>query len=294
MRGDERGTRVAGQRWTGALRAGAASLLMAGTMWGQDGWFARYQARVLATQVNQPGWATPLVTASPRIEQGFRTDYTRQSLAGGRTSWNYGGAKGLQLVPLPRVELRLSPPPFLTHSNPKVEDGFGDVAFRAKYRLYGSNEQHHNALVTVDLGSTVPTGKSGNGSCCATLAPVLELGKGFGRFAVTTSGGGVLPVTNGKGLGRQIAWNTAAEYTPTRFLWVDFEVNSTFYKGGRNDGKEQTFATPGVIVSRLPLIRRKGGGKDVLALTLGFGEQIALTHFNTYNHAPIATARLRF
>ena len=28
--------------------------------------------------------------------------------------------------------------------------------------------------------------------------------------------------------------------------------------------------------------------------TFGAGEQIALTHFNTYNHSPIFTTRLRF
>jgi hypothetical protein len=31
-----------------------------------------------------------------------------------------------------------------------------------------------------------------------------------------------------------------------------------------------------------------------LTLTLGAGEQIALTHFNTYNHSPIFSVRLRF
>lgn len=276
------------------LCAAALVLLGAGTARAQDGWFARYQARVAAAQVNQPRWATPLVTVSPRIEQGFRTDFTRQSLASGRTSWNYGGAKGLQFIPLPRVEIRLSPPPFFTHSSPKVEDGFGDVAFRAKYRMYGSNEEHHNAITTFDFAASVPTGKSGNGSCCAVLTPALEVGKGFGGLAVTTSIGGTLPVTNAKGLGRQIAWNTAAEYRATRFVWVDVEVNATYFRGGRNDGKEQTFMTPGVIVSRLPLIHRQGARGDVLAITLGLGEQIALTHWNTYNHAPIATARLRF
>ena len=82
--------------------------------------------------------------------------------------------------------------------------------------------------------------------------------------------------------------------TWTQLLWFETEFNSTFYKGGSNDGKQQTFTTPGVIVSRIPLIRGSTGARDVLALTLGAGEQIALTHFNTYNHSPIFTGRLRF
>jgi hypothetical protein len=32
------------------------------------------------------------------------------------------------------------------------EDGFGDVAFRMKFRVYGSSEDHRNAIVTALLG----------------------------------------------------------------------------------------------------------------------------------------------
>jgi hypothetical protein len=257
----------------------------------QGGWMRGYEARLAAAQVNQPHWATPLVTVAPRLEEGFRTDFVRESLAGGRQSWNYGNTKGLQ-VPFWRIELRFSPPPFITHTNPLVEDGFGDVAFRLKYRIYGSSEPHRNAIVTAYMAASVPTGKNGNGSCCAILTPTLEAGKGFGKAAFTISLGGSLPVTNAAKLGRQIVWNNAAQYHVARLLWMQTEINSTFYLGGSNDGKQQTFATPGAIVSRIPLTR--GGVAVPLALSLGAGEQIALTHFNTYNHSPIFTARLRF
>lgn len=257
----------------------------------QDGWFARYEARLQTTLTEQPHWATPLVTTNPRVEEDIRADFVRQSLAGGQQSWNYGNTKGLQIVPLHWLELRFSPPPFITHTNPKVEDGFGDVAFRAKMRLYGSNEDHRNAIVTALLGATVPTGKSGNGSCCATLSPTLEAGKGFGKVDFVTSLAGSLPVSNTAKLGRQFVWNNAAQYHATKLLWLEAETNSTFYFGGSNDGKQQTFATPGVVVSRIPL--NGSGGVVHLTLTLAAGEQIALTHFNTYNHSPIFSARLR-
>lgn len=274
--------------------AGIFLLATAAVVNAQDTLVSRYQARVEATQRNQPHWATPLVTTNPRLEQGFRTDFNRQTLAGGQTSWSYGNTQGLQFVPFRHVEMRLSPPPFLTHSNPKTEDGFGDVLFRVKYRIYGSSEEQHNAIVTVLLPASIPTGKSGNGSCCATLAPTLELGKGFGRLDFVTSAGGSLPLTNAAKLGRSVAWNNAIQYRVGRYLWLENEFNSTFYKGGTNDGKEQTFATPGVIFSRLPLTHRHSGPTERLVLTLGAGEQIALTHFNTYNHALVFTSRLRF
>jgi hypothetical protein len=270
--------------WVGL--AGVASAAAQGRLW------ARLERNVEITHRGQPDWATPLVTVSPRPEEGFRTDFSRQSTAGGRTAWNYGGAKGLQFLPLPRMELRLSPPPFFAHSNPKLEDGFGDVAFRLKYRLYGSAESSHDAIVTAELGASLPTGKSGNGSCCAVMSPTLEAGKGFGRLALTASAGGTLPVSGVTTLGRQVVLNEAiqyhaTQYRGTRLLWLETEFNSTLYRGGRNDGKAQTFVTPGLVVSRIRLRGR-------LKLTLGAGEQIALTRFYTYNHSPIFSGRMRF
>ncbi len=260
----------------------------------QSSFYDRYEARVARTMVNEPQWATPLVTTNARLEQGLRSDFVRQTAPSGATTWNLGNSKGLQFIPLPRLELRISPPPFFLHYNSKSEDGFGDIAFRAKVRLYGSNEQHHNAIVTAYLGATIPTGKSGNGSCCATMNPTLELGKGFGHLAFTTAAGGTLPASNTVKLGRSVQWNNAIQYHLTHLLWLQTEFNSTFYKGGSNDGREQTFITPGFVVSRIPLIHGAPGARDKLAITFGAGEQIALTHFNTYNHAPIFTFRMRF
>jgi len=256
--------------------------------------FSKYQAWVAATQIDQPRWATPFITTSPRVEQDLRADFVRQTIPGGQSTWSLGNTKGLQLIPLRRTELRLSPPPFILHSDPKVSDGFGDAAFRLKYRLYGSNEEHHNAIVTAILAASVPTGKNTNGSCCAILSPTFAVGKGYGKLALISTVGGSLPVTNTAKLGRQLIWNNAIQFHASRFLWIETEFNSTFFYGGKNDGNSQTFATPGIIFSRLPLSHDASGKPGPFLLTLGAAEQIALTHFNTYNHSPIFTARLRF
>ena len=200
----------------------------------------------------------------------------------------------MQLIPLPRVEARFSPPPYLTHSAPLVADGFGDVSFLLKYRIYGSNEEHHNAAVAAVLGGTVPTGKNGNGLCCAVLSPVLAAGKGLGRVVVSGTVGGALPLSGTAKLGRQVQSNGALQYHATKLVWVEAEVNAVSYLGGKNDGSTQAFATPGVVFSRLRLSRKGASGGGRLALTLGLGEQIALTHFKTYDHAPVFSARLRF
>jgi hypothetical protein len=256
--------------------------------------FAAYQDRVRATQINQPLWASPLVTTSPRIEQGLRSDFIRQTAPTGATTWNFGNTKGLQIIPLPRLEFRVSPPPFFEHSPSPTLNGFGDIAFRLKYRFYGSNERHHNAIVTAELTASIPTGKNGNGSSCAILTPTIEAGKGFRKVDWQTSFGAALPASDTLKLGRSLTWNNALQYHATKFVWLQDEFNSTFYLGGKYDGKQQTFNTPGIMVSRIPLMRPRAGVTPPLAITLGVGEQFALTRFKTYNHSLIFTFRLRF
>lgn len=259
----------------------------------------RYQARVSATQAAQPHWITPLVTVTPRLEQELRADFVRQTNTQHYDTWNYGNGKGLELIPQRNIELIFNVPAFFNHSEPKIQDGFGDVSFLAKVRLFARNEEHGNGIVTAFLGASVPTGKNGNGSCCAVITPTLAVGKGFGQFSLTSTAGGSLPVSNAKGLGHTIGWNNAVQYHVARtgvgrFFWPEVEFNSNFYKGGSHDGKAQTFVTPGLIIGRIPLGRNAAGEPGRLGLTFGAGEQIAVTHFHTYNHALVLTARLPF
>ncbi len=100
-------------------------------------------------------------------------------------------------------------------------------------------------------------------------------------------------------MGRNIAWNNAVQYRAAksgvgRIFWPEVEFNSNFYKGGTNDGKTQTFATPGVVIGRVPLTHDASGKPGRLGLTFGAGEQIALTHFHTYSHATVLTLRMPF
>jgi len=246
----------------------------------------RWQDRVNRTQAEQPHWVTPLVTVTPRLEQEFRADFTRQLTPTDTTTWNYGNSKGLELIPARRIELLFNVPPYIQHNTPKAKDGFGDTTFLMKYRFYASNEENHNAIVTAFLGASIPTGSYSNGSTDATVTPTLAAGKGFGRFAIQSTLGGTLPVANSNKLGRPIAWNNALQWRADPHWWPEVEFNSTFYKGGPNDGKMQNFATPG-IVARFPLRRRLG-------VTLGAGMQIATSGFHTYNHGLVFTGRMPF
>jgi hypothetical protein len=246
-----------------------------------------WQARVSQTQAQQPHWITPLVTVTPRLEQEFRFDVLRQLTPSGELL-NVGGGKGLELIPSRNIEIIIAAPPaYLIHNNPAIRDGFGDESFLLKYRLASGNEEHGKYILTFFLGGSIPTGSYRNGSVAAMVTPTVAAGKGFGRFSVQSTLGVGLPVDSVNRLGHAIVWNTAFQYHVRRFFWPELEVNSTLNEGGTNDGKKQTFLTPGLVVGRIPLHNRLG-------LTLGTGMQIAATHFHTFDHNLIFTARLPF
>jgi hypothetical protein len=88
-------------------------------------------------------------------------------------------------------------------------------------------------------------------------------------------------------IGHAIAFNNAFQYHASKHLWPEVELNSTFWSGGDQDGKKQTFVTPGLVIGRFPIHNR-------VALTIGAGFQIALTQYHNYNHAAICTIRMPF
>lgn len=260
---------------------------------------AAYQARVTATQNEQPHWVTPLVTVTPRLEQEMRTDFVRQTNPKLYDIWNFDNGKGLELIPERHTELLFNLPPMIVHQAPNTNDGFGDVSFLAKERIFARNEERGNGILTAFLGASVPTGKNGNGSCCAIVTPTLAGGKGFGLFALTSTLGGSLPVSNAKGLGHTITWNNVVQYRLAksglaRLFWPEIEVNSSFFRGGANDGKKTIYVTPGLIVGRISLTHGPDGKPGRLGLTFGAGEQIATTQFHATNHNLVFTARMPF
>lgn len=259
----------------------------------------RWQERATETQSEQPHWATPVATSTPKIDQAMRAEFLRQTNASGWSTWNLGNNKGLELIPERHTEIILGVPPFFDHSQPHSTDGFGDLWFQAKYRFFSRNEQHGNAAITAVFYATVPTGKHGNGSCCAVVTPTIAAGKGFGRLVFMSTLGATVPVSNAGALGRTIQWNSVMQYRIgegrfTHLLVPEVECNSSFYHGGSNDSRVALFGTPGLVVGRIPLSRATNGQPGRRALTIAAGEQIALTHFHTYNHGLILSLRLPF
>lgn len=261
-------------------------VLSAASSHAQKSWTGRWLERVTATQALQPHWMTPIATVTPRLEQEFRFDSLHEVTPSGNLT-NFDGGKGLELIPSKSTELLINLPPYLMHENPKDPDGFGDASFTVKYRLWSRDEEGGNGILTAFLGGSIPTGTYKNGSNSAVVTPTLAGGKGWGWFDVQSTLTGTLPVNSVHTVGRTIALNTAFQAHAMRLFWPEVEINSTFWKGGANDGKKQTFVTPAVIVGRFRIHHR-------VALVAGAGFQIAATHYNQYNHAVLATIRMPF
>jgi hypothetical protein len=251
-----------------------------------------WEDRVRNTSACQPSWVVPVVTASSGIVQLARVDLLHQYTSTHFVTWNYGNSKGFDFIPFYKTELDINSPPYLQHNNPKVRDGTGDFSMALKYRLFAGNETHHNYSVSAQVQGVGNTASYSNGLLRNQINPSVIAGKGFGRFDVQSTLGGVLPVGSVNKLGRTVVWNTVAQYKVGKIFWPELEVNANYYFLGPNNGKDQVFMTPGLMVRKLKFY--KEDPKNRLVLVFGGGMQIATSHFHSYNHGLVLTTRLVF
>ncbi len=242
---------------------------------------------VTRTQNEQPHWITPLVTVTPRLEQELRYDQLWESEKNGVALNNFGGSKGLELIPEENVETIIGIPGFLDRNIPRNTDGFADWPFLIKYRIAAANEQNGNYIVTAFMGFSAPTGSSENGNGHGIFTPTIAFGKGFGDFDFQSTAGVALPSGGLDRLGLPLAWNTAFQYHLWKYFWPEFETNFTWQTYGQDNGHKTLYLTPGLVIGRIPIHDRVG-------LTFGAGYQVAVTEYRTYNHAVIVSARIPF
>ena len=65
-----------------------------------------------------------MFTTTPRLEEEFRSDITWTPTAGGN-NLNYGGGKGLELIPTEHTEIILGVPAYQVPAN--GPNGFGNI-----------------------------------------------------------------------------------------------------------------------------------------------------------------------
>lgn len=268
------------------MQALSGSLIVA-----QDNFFTRWQDRVRKTSAQQPGWAVPVIAPPSGIVQLARVDVLHQWTSIHTSTWNYGNSKGFNLIPYYKTEVDVNLPPYVQHNTSKVTDGAGDFSMVLKYRPFAGGAERGNYSTAFQIAATGSTGSYKNGTARTTINPTLILGKGFGRFDVQSSLGGTLPVGSIHTIGRAIVWNAVAQYQIRKIFWPEVEVNSSFFHLGPNDGRNQTFVTPGLMVSRIKLRREP---RDRLGLVFGGGMQIATSAYHAYNHGLVLTGRMTF
>jgi hypothetical protein len=259
-------------------------------------YFLDWFPRVTRIQSEQPHWVTPLVTVTPRLEEEVRYDQFFQAQQNGRSLDNFGGGKGLELIPFQNTEIILGFPAWLAHGGKKIHgtkkrlapsDGWADETFLVKYRIFSANEEKGNYILTAFMGFSAPTGDAANSNGHAIFTPTIAGGKGWGNFDVQSTLGVSFPDGGEDRLGVPVAWNTAFQYRVYRYFWPEFEVNYTWWPNGQRAGLNQVFLTPGLLLGRFPIHDRVG-------LTFGAGYQVAVTHEPQYNHSVILTARIPF
>ena len=253
-----------------------------------DSWFARSDA----AKENQPHWMTPVVTVTPRLEQEYRYDQTWQSRRDSTDFQNWGGGKGVELIPSENTEVIIGVPAYQELTTPtKRETGFADETFLVKYRMLSANEENGNYIVTGFLGLSVPTGADVFTTGHTIVTPTIAAGKGWGTrasgFDIQSTLGVSIPVGNEDKVGVPIAWNTALQAHVFDKLWPEIEANYTHWTQGPNAGKSQTAITTGLILGRYELIGR-------VRFVIGAGYQQAVSSFRTFEHSWILTARAPF
>ena len=96
-----------------------------------DSFLIKWMETSRKAKEEQPHWITPLATVTPRLEQEFRYDQSRRYLANSTTLTNYGGGKGLELIPTQNTEVIIGVPAYLVKESPNkpTERGWEDERF---------------------------------------------------------------------------------------------------------------------------------------------------------------------
>jgi hypothetical protein len=250
-----------------------------------DSWLAE----VSAIQAEQPHWATPVVTVTPRLEQEFRYDNFWTQVPHGRVVNNYGGGKGFEFIPAQNIEVIVGIPAYETRSFPRNTGGVGDENLLVKYRITSANEQHGNYIVTAFLGESFPTGSPENTNGHFVTTPTISAGKGWGDFDIQSTLGIAVPDNGAQPTqgGTPIMFNTALQYHLLDYIWPEVELNYTYFPNGSRDGLQQLYVTPGFIFGKFKIHHRLG-------LTLGAGLQIPVTAHAQDDRNIVLTARVPF
>jgi len=255
----------------------------------QESFYQHLRERNDSMRAVQPSWMGPLIQSDARLGQAIRFSVSDAAFPGEQTL-NYGGNHGISLIAGRRFQFDLDPPSFFRNHSRAYKDGFGNAGTQVKWRIASGNAQHGNYAVSAILYHAFAPRIYQNQMLTSFDAPSIAVGRGFGRFAVLSTIGGILPTAKIAQQGRGIEWNMTAQVHPTERTWFDVEENALFNYAGPFDGKTQNFLTPAAFY----MIRRKEWQPEHATVVIDGGMQIATSSFHFYNHNLISEMRIIF
>ena len=255
----------------------------------QQTFVERFTAHNRTMSTRQPAFISPLVGTDPRLVQYTKFAVSHQYTSTGTETVNYGNSRGTGIIVGNRFEFDFIAPPYIQH-NSAADDGFGDTAVLAKFRIASANKEGGNYAVAAVLSHCFATGSHKNGASTDSFGPTLSAGYAFHRIDVISSLGGTLPTGKIATQGRAIAWNTVSQAHLKPHIWFEVGDNASYLVGGSHDGKMQNFLTPAAFY----IIRGKKWKPAHPTYIVDGGMQIATSGFHTYDHNLITEVRMLF
>jgi hypothetical protein len=258
--------------------------------------FAHWSDRVDQARATQPHWETPLATSTARLTQEVVGNILLERLGNGADLYNFGGGKGLDLIPTVTNQISFYTPPYEVRTEPDAAHGIGDWPFfLIKQRLVSANEENGNYIVTAFVSGQAPIGDKAFTNNAYVVTPTLAAGKGWGRFNIQASFAVPVPLEFEEKIGTQLATNVTLQYHLWKYFWPEFEFNDTYWFDGERGGKDQLFVTPGIIFGPFPMSQR-------VKLNFGVGYQVAILPTKLtlepltpmFDHSVLFTTRIDF
>lgn len=260
-------------------------------------YFTTWFDRVEEAQASQPHWMTPITTVTARLEQEFRYDQSEQFLQNGGEINNFGGGKGLELIPTTANEILINVPNFEQRQYRKPATGFTDGNFvTIKQRLLSANEENGNYVLSAFLGVQAPTGISAFTNRPAWIVtPTIAGGIGWGDFDIQGTLSYTLPTDEANHIGNSLVTSATLQYHFLEYFWPEFALNDTQWTSGERANRNQLFIGPGIMFGRFQIYNR-------VKFNFGIAYQAAVVPDHhiidpltpQYNHAWILSMRMTF
>lgn len=276
-------------RITGVLALATALLAGGLAASAQESIYERVRSQNAAMAEVQPTWMGPLIQSDSRLTQGLRVSVSDASASGAQIV-SYGNNHGVTFLGGRRFLFEFDPPSYFQNHSATQKDGFGNAAAQVKYRIASGNVDHGDFALTAIVSEGFASGAGQNGLLTSYYCPKVAAGKGYKRFNVQSTLGGLLPTGKIAAQGRAVEWNTTAQVHSSTHTWFDVENNAAYFKGGPVDGKTQNFVTPAAFY----MVRPRAWEQMRTKVVLGTGMQIATSRYYQYNHNLICDLRVLF